>query len=718
MRMFGAKKSDNNIARVTPENSIDNSITQVDMTASTSPMNELMQNRTKYRQRLSDEVFEVADLTELMSMENSKARLELAELARALLGRMQNNTLDIGEQDSLVTEIVNEILGLGPLESLIARDDIADIMVCGPNKVFIEVKGKLQLTNIVFRSEEQLRNIAQRIVGAVGRRVDENSPICDARLKDGSRVAIIIPPVAIDGTIITIRKFKKDKLKLSDLVAYNSISPEGAKILEIISACRLNILVSGGTGSGKAQPLDAKILTPTGWRLMGDMKPGMLVTAHDGSATKVNGVFPQGIKEIFKVTFEDGRSTKCCDEHLWKIKTSGQIVNLAEVREMMKSQDVSIPMIPQMALEFAPKVCKRGDVILCEDDIGLPLQEQSLVMNRALTNASLFQQSIKERTEFLENLIGLRYYPNNNGLWDVILPNLEDAKTAQMIMWSLGAKASIESYRDSWMLMADFNTEENSSLRIASIESVGFQEAQCISIEHPDHLYVTDDYIVTHNTTLLNCLTLFIDPDESIITCEDAAELQLQQPNVRRLETRPNNSEGSGEIPMFQLVKASLRHRPERIIIGEVRGPEAFDLIQAMNTGHDGSMGTVHSNSPREAISRMESLIAMGGLNLPAKQLREQICNSINVIVQATRLRDGSRKITHITEITGMEGETPVLQDIMVLEIDGEDGERVKSRHRITGIRPKFWDRARYYGLEVELGRAIEEGERNSKKKV
>jgi Flp pilus assembly CpaF family ATPase len=700
--MFGGKRGDNNVAKVTPETSGNVSATQVNAMGD-SPLNELAKNITQYRQRLSDEVFEVADLTELMSMENSKARLELAELARALLGRMQNNTLDIGEQDNLVTEIVNEILGLGPLESLIARDDIADIMVCGPNKVFIEVKGKLQLTSIVFRSEEQLRNIAQRIVGAVGRRVDENSPICDARLKDGSRVAIIIPPVAIDGTIITIRKFKKDKLKLSDLVAFDSISPEGAKILEIISAIRLNILVSGGTGSGKAQPLDTKILTPTGWRLMGDMKPNMVITAHDGSATKVNGVFPQGEKEIFKVTFIDGRSTRCCNEHLWKIITRafplGEVVNLETIQKRIQNEKISIPLVSPVGIEMAP--------ILGNHD-------------------SVSQLSIHERLETLGSLIGkkIKTVSDLSQLYDraynfeMELNDLDVAETIKEILWSLGASAYICPHGKGYILYSRLVLDHTASLEITSIESVGFQPAQCISIDHPDHLYVTDDYVVTHNTTLLNCLTLFIDPDESIITCEDAAELQLQQPNVRRLETRPNNSEGEGEIPMFQLVKASLRHRPERIIIGEVRGPEAFDLIQAMNTGHDGSMGTVHSNSPREAISRMESLIAMGGLNLPAKQLREQICSSINVIIQITRLRDGSRKITHITEITGMEGETPVLQDIMVLEIDGEDGEKVKSRHRITGIRPKFWDRARYYGLEIELGRAIEEGERNSKKKV
>ena len=211
-------------------------------------------------------------------------------------------------------------------------------------------------------------------------------------------------------------------------------------------------------------------------------------------------------------------------------------------------------------------------------------------------------------------------------------------------------------------------------------------------------------------TTLLNCLTRYIDQDERIITCEDAAELQLQQPHVVRLETRPPNIEGEGEITMRSLVKNCLRMRPERIIVGEVRGPEAFDLLQAMNTGHDGSMGTVHANNPREALSRLESLITLGGLSLPSKTIREMICSSVDVVIQAQRLRDGSRRITHITELLGMEGDVPITQDLFVYEIQGEDGAgNILGRHRSTGIgRPRFWDRARYYGEEKKLAAALD----------
>jgi len=214
-------------------------------------------------------------------------------------------------------------------------------------------------------------------------------------------------------------------------------------------------------------------------------------------------------------------------------------------------------------------------------------------------------------------------------------------------------------------------------------------------------------------TTLLNCMTGYIEPDERVITCEDAAELQLQQPHVVRLETRPPNLEGVGMVTMTDLVKNCLRMRPERIIVGEVRGHEAFDLLQAMNTGHDGSMGTIHANSPRESLSRLESMITMGGFNLPSKTIREMIAGSIDVVIQAARLRDGSRKITHVTEVLGMEGDVIITQDIFLYEIKGEDEDgNIVGQHNSTGIaRPNFWDRARYYGLEAELAAALDASE-------
>ncbi len=410
-------------------------------------------------------LIDTIDLTQLAKLEPAAAREEIRDIVSEII-QIKNVVMSIAEQEELLEDICNDVLGYGPLEPLLARDDIADIMVNGAERTFIEVDGKVQLSSIRFADNSQLMNICQRIVSQVGRRVDESSPICDARLPDGSRVNVIAPPLAIDGPALTIRKFKKDRLKLPQLEKFGSISPAGRRILEIIGRVRCNVVVSGGTGSGK--------------------------------------------------------------------------------------------------------------------------------------------------------------------------------------------------------------------------------------------------------TTLLNCLSGTIDLDERVITCEDSAELQLQQPHVVRLETRPPNLEGEGTITMRDLVKNCLRMRPERIIVGEVRGPEAFDLLQAMNTGHDGSMGTLHANSPREAISRMESMIMMGGYTLPTKTIREMITGSIDVIVQAARLRDGSRKITHITEVVGMEEEVVTLQNIMVYEILGTDDKtgKIIGRHRSTGIsRPRFWDRAEYYGEHHALADALASSE-------
>ncbi len=406
-------------------------------------------------------LIEAIDLAQLSRLDAESARDEIRDIVNEIIA-LKNVVLSIAEQEELLDDICNDVLGYGPLEPLLARDDIADIMVNGANKTYIEVSGKIQLTNVRFRDNTQLMNICQRIVSQVGRRVDESSPICDARLPDGSRVNVIAPPLAIDGPSLTIRKFKKDKLTLDQLVRFGAISPEGARILEIIGKVRCNVVISGGTGSGK--------------------------------------------------------------------------------------------------------------------------------------------------------------------------------------------------------------------------------------------------------TTLLNCLTNYIERDERVITCEDAAELQLQQPHVVRLETRPPNLEGQGQVTMRDLVRNCLRMRPERIIVGEVRGPEALDLLQAMNTGHDGSMGTVHSNSPRECLSRMESLITMGGFSLPSRTIKEMIATSVDVIVQAARLRDGSRRITHITEVMGMEGDVITTQDVVVYDMTGEDASgRIIGSHRSTGIgRPKFWERARYFGEEQRLAAALD----------
>ncbi|HUJ02815.1 MAG TPA: CpaF family protein [Rhizomicrobium sp.] len=423
-------------------------------------------NRSEDYYQIKSTIFnaliDTIDLAQLAQLDPDSAREEIRDIVNEIIS-IKAVVMSIAEQEHLLQDICNDVLGYGPLEPLLARDDIADIMVNGANRVFIEVGGKVQLTPIRFRDNAQLMNICQRIVSQVGRRVDESSPICDARLLDGSRVNVIAPPLALDGPTLTIRKFRKDKLTMEDLTRFGSVSPPGARILGVIGRSRCNVLISGGTGSGK--------------------------------------------------------------------------------------------------------------------------------------------------------------------------------------------------------------------------------------------------------TTLLNCMTAYIDADERVITCEDAAELQLQQPHVVRLETRPPNLEGQGQITMRDLVRNCLRMRPERIIVGEVRGPEAFDLLQAMNTGHDGSMGTLHANSPREAMSRLEAMITMGGYQLPMKTIREMIVASIDVIIQAERLRDGSRRITKITEVVGTEGDVIITQDLLTYEVTGEDESgRLKGHHAGTGIvRPVFWDRAGYFGMERELADALDQ---------
>ncbi|MFN7114797.1 MAG: CpaF family protein [Alphaproteobacteria bacterium] len=407
------------------------------------------------RKRIWTDLRDGIDLKSLARMDVEAARAEILSAVQEI-GQFRGLDVTPAELAQIAKEAADDMLGFGPLEELLEMEGIADIMINGPKTIYIELSGKIQRASIEFRDNQHLLTICQRIVGVIGRRVDESSPICDARLPDGSRVNVIIPPLAVDGCTMTIRKFAKEKLTLDKLVGFNAMTPNCAEMIKIVGNCRANVLVSGGTGSGK--------------------------------------------------------------------------------------------------------------------------------------------------------------------------------------------------------------------------------------------------------TTMLNCLTLYINQGERIITCEDACELQLQQPHVVRLETRPPNLEGIGEVTMRDLVKNCLRMRPDRIIVGEVRGPEAFDLLQAMNTGHDGSMGTVHANNPREALSRMENMIAMGGLNLPTQAVREQIASAVNVIIQVQRLRDGSRKVTHVTEITGMEGEVVTMQDLFRFDFEGEDEfGRIIGKQKSSGLRPILYERARMFGLEKKL---------------
>ncbi len=442
---------------------VQNAITAPTPQTATSTQSEVVKlGRVKIDQAkrlLHPMVIRRMDIAAAVELPRADLQHQLDEMLRDLLveARLQLNR---AEQTELLTQILDDMLGLGPIEPLLRDEGVTDIMINGPKQVYVETKGKLQLTDINFDDNAHLLNICNRIVSKVGRRVDESSPICDARLLDGSRVNIIIPPLAIDGPSVSIRKFSKRSIDFDQMAAQGNMSPQMATVLRIASRVRMNIVISGGTGSGK--------------------------------------------------------------------------------------------------------------------------------------------------------------------------------------------------------------------------------------------------------TTLLNALSGMIGHDERIVTIEDAAELKLQQPHVVRLETRPPNLEGNGEITMRDLVKNALRMRPERIILGEVRGAEAVDLLQAMNTGHDGSMGTCHANRPREAVTRLENMMAMANLNLPVKALRTQIAGAVNMIVQIQRMRDGMRRITHITEITGMEGEVITTQDLFTYEFKGEgpDGKLVGT-FKSSGLRPNFLPKAAYYGLDRAVMEAM-----------
>lgn len=405
------------------------------------------------RSRIHRKLLDRVDLAMMENMAPELLRAELKTLVERLLAE-EDVAINDAERISLVRDIQHEVLGLGPLETLMADSTISDILVNTFNQIYVERKGKLELTDVRFESEAHLLKIIDKIVSGVGRRVDESSPMVDARLPDGSRVNAIIPPLAVDGAILSIRRFAVTPLQMKDFIQYKSLTPEMAELLEGLVKSKVNILISGGTGTGK--------------------------------------------------------------------------------------------------------------------------------------------------------------------------------------------------------------------------------------------------------TTLLNVLSGYIPSNERIVTIEDAAELQLQQPHVVRLEVRPPNIEGKGEVTTRMLVRNSLRMRPDRIIVGEVRGPEVVDMLQAMNTGHEGSMATVHANTPRDALTRLENMIGMAGFNLPTKAMREQISSALTVVIHVCRLSDGKRKVTSIKEITGMESEIITMQDIFVYEQTGvaEDGE-VLGHFKATGIRPRFVERLRVHGVQI-----------------
>lgn len=416
----------------------------------TTPEDPYFEMKANIHRRLIEEI----DLNQLTEKNGPGLRDQIRD-AIAHLVTQESTLLTSSERDRLVEDILNEAMGLGPLEQLLRDPSVTEIMILGPQLVYVERGGKLTESRVRFKDDAHLLQIVDRIVSAVGRRVDETQPLCDARLKDGSRFNCVIPPLALDGPLVTIRKFSKDPFKVDDLIGFGTLTPAAAELLKGFVEARLNIVISGGTGSGK--------------------------------------------------------------------------------------------------------------------------------------------------------------------------------------------------------------------------------------------------------TTLLNVLSSFIPDDERIVTIEDTAELQLQQKHVARMETRPANLEGKGEITMRDLVKNSLRMRPERIVVGECRSGETLDMLQAMNTGHDGSLTTLHANSPRDAIRRMETMVMMAGYDLPQKAIREQISSAVHVIIQASRLNDGSRRVMNITEVVGMEGDVVLLQDIFhFVQYGVDENKKIIGEFKPTGIRPKFLDLLKAEGIHID----------------
>ena len=405
-------------------------------------------------------VFSSMNMSAALTMSRGEVREGIEQIAAEIIAR-DRLSVTLTEQSLIVDEIVNDMFGVGPIERLLTDERVTDILVNGPDQIYVERSGKLELTPLKFRDNAHVINVAQRIAAAVGRRVDESSPMVDARLADGSRVNVVLPPIALRGASISIRKFAKRNITLGRMAQQGNISPAMVDVLRIAAACRLNVVISGGTGSGK--------------------------------------------------------------------------------------------------------------------------------------------------------------------------------------------------------------------------------------------------------TTLLNALSRFIDENERIVTIEDAAELQLQQPHVVSLETRPENSEGLGGVSQRDLVRNALRMRPDRIILGETRGTEAFDVLQAMNTGHDGSMTTVHANTPRDAITRLESMVMMANGNLPLMSIRRQIASAVHMILQIERMRDGVRRVTHVTEIAGMEGDVVITQDLFAFRYNASGyEEHVRGVFESSSLRPVFAQRAAYYGLEEALLAAMQ----------
>lgn len=751
---------------------------------------------------------------------------ELSSYVRAELSGILDASsvvLSPEEKKRMLRDIEDDALGLGPLQGLLEDEAVTEIMVNGPSRIYIEKNGRLQLSEKTFTSEAQLRKVIDRIVTKVGRRVDESSPMVDARLQDGSRVNAIIPPLAPHGSALTIRKFSADPLRVDDLIRFGSFTPEIAEVLRAAVEAKLNIIVSGGTGTGKALTHATLIPTPRGLTTMGEIAVGEQVFDHHGAVGTVVGKFPQGRKRVYEVEFSTGEVVRADAEHNWWVadftarRTLGESppCSVKTTREMLE-EGVAVPageakqgrsfrfqtpvleqavhyerdveahlgLLPEelpihpyvMGLWYGageahrPYLCGLPEDLEAYNktfaELGIPynialepgrgrlttpmdftaalramgtgekvpggnkrpyapykyaseearrLMLAGLIASDGSTNGTgsftntdidlvYFARDIAASLGYLTSVGHCKQTPTCDPKGEVVekkpfasvtisaddqlalLPRKKEAHGE-------GRKARARSGRSDWRAVVAIRPTED------------FEEMSCIQVDTRDSTYlVGESFLTTHNTTLLNVLSSFIPEDDRIVTIEDAIELTLQQDHVVQLETRPPNVEGKGEVTIRDLVKNSLRMRPDRLVVGECRGGEALDLLSALNTGHDGSMSTIHSNSPRDCLSRFETLVLMAGVDLPLRAIRDQVASAVDLIVQIQRLRDGTRRITHITEVVGMEGDMVTTQDIFLFDFEAgvDETRRFRGVQKPTGIRPKFSDKLTDQGIYLD----------------
>lgn len=545
---------------------------------------------------------------------SEERRHEIKQRIAAVLS--EETGLDPLAREVLLEATFARIVGYGPLQGLMEDASITEIMVNGPGPIWVERSGRLSKTQVSFQTEQQIMAVLERIVAPLGRRIDEQSPMVDARLPDGSRVNAIIPPLALSGPTITIRRFPARPLRIEDLVAKGTLNQAMASFLQAAVRARLNMVVSGGTASGKCMLGRTPVRTAHGCITLAQLYAESC-QRHPARIDGEGYACAPSSRPVYSCEPKSGR-LRLCSALVWRHRADGPLV---QVRTRSGREVTVTEEHPFWTLRHGTPCWVRAECLHVGDLLAAVGEQRS------------WPQATWHRRPWRPKRRTGRFF------WDRVEGLLQVPCAPDGFVYDLTVE--------------------------------------------PWHTFVAGEggHLVLHNTTTLNVLGGFIPPDERIVTLEDAAELRLQQEHVVPLETRPPNIEGRGEISLRRLVVNALRMRPDRLIVGEVRAGEALDMLQAMNTGHDGSLTTLHANAPREALSRLETMVLMAGFDLPIRAIREQISAAVHLIIQQSRLKDGSRRITHITELQGMEGDVIVLQDIFRLSSHLE--------HHSTGLRPR-----------------------------